>query len=96
MTVTMQVKPAQALALQTMFEHWNLLSNIGSSRMIGFFVDGDGDFHPKCEIEYSEPVPELTNQLRQAAVVSDLEGKRMFDYDGIAWRINHPEMFNHE
>lgn len=43
MTVKMQVTPAQALALQAMFQHWNRLASWGSSRMIGFFVDGDED-----------------------------------------------------
>jgi hypothetical protein len=36
MTVKMQVTPAQALALQAMFKHWNRLASWGSSRMIGF------------------------------------------------------------
>jgi len=89
MTVKMQVTPAQALALQAMFNHWNLIANWGSSRMIGFFVDGDGNFKPKCEVMFSAPMPELTAELERAAVTSDDgNGTRNFDFDGVARRLN--------
>ena len=39
----MQVTTSQALALQAMFTHWNKLATWGGSRMIGFYVDGDGN-----------------------------------------------------
>ena len=89
MTVRMQVTPAQALALQAMFKHWNRLAGWGSSRMIGFFVDGDGNFKPKCEMVFSEPLPELTDELAKAAIVSDDgNGTLNFDFDGVAWRLH--------
>ena len=72
MVVKMQVTPAQALTLQAMFEHWNRLASWGSSRMIGFYADGDGNFHPKCQMTFSKQLPELTQEaLWQAAVVED-------------------------
>jgi hypothetical protein len=58
MTVKMQVTEPQALALQAMFNHWNRLASWGSSRMIGFYADGDGDFNPKCVVSFSAPVHE--------------------------------------
>ncbi len=89
MTVKMQVTPAQALALQAMFKHWDQLANCGSSRMIGFFVDGDGNFKPKCDVTFSAPLPELTEELEKAAVTSDDgNGARNFDFDGVARRLN--------
>ena len=89
MTVKMQVTTAQALALQAMFKHWNRLAGQGSSRMIGFFADGDGNFKPKCEMVFSEPLPELTDDLEKAAIVSDDgNGTRDFDFDGVAWRLH--------
>ena len=89
MTVKMQVTPAQALTLQAMFNHWNRLAGWGSSRMIGFFVDGDGNFKPKCEIDFSETLPELTEELTKAAIVSDDgNGTLSFDFDGIAWKLH--------
>ena len=59
--IEMDVTTSQGLALQAMFEYWNYLANIGSSRMISFYVDGDGNFKPNCQINFSEPMPELTN-----------------------------------
>lgn len=88
MTVTMQVTPAQALALQAMFTHWNRLASWGSSRMIGFYVDGDGNFKPECEMAFSEPLPELTDELAKAAIASDDgNGAVNFDFDGVAWKL---------
>ena len=89
MTVKMQVTPAQALALQAMFRHWNRLASWGSSRMIGFFVDGDGNFKPKCDMSFSEPLPALTDELEKAAIASDDgHGTLNFDFDGVAWRLH--------
>ena len=89
MTVKMQVTPAQALALQAMFRHWNRLASWGSSRMIGFYVDGDGNFKPECKVSYSEPMPFLTEELENAAIVSDdKNGTLEFDFDGIAWKLH--------
>ncbi len=89
MTVKMKVTPAQALALQAMFKHWNKLAGWGCSRMIGFFVDGDGNFKPKCEMAFSEPLPELTDELAKAAIASDDgHGTLNFDFDGVAWRLH--------
>jgi len=87
MTVKMEVSTPQALALQAMFEYWNLLSSLGGSREVGFYVDGDGDFHPKCEIEFDEAVPELTNELKKISIVKDEDGNRIYDYDSIAWKL---------
>ena len=88
MTVSMRVTEAQALALQAMFEDWNYLSGIGSSRMVSFYADGDGNFHPKCSVTTSVPVRVLDDELRKLAVVQDENGARQYDFDPIAWRIS--------
>lgn len=89
MIVQMQVTVPQALALQAMFKHWNSLASMGSSRMIGFYADGDGNFKPKCQWHYSAPVPELTPELEQAAACkSDGNMTVDFDYDGVAWKLH--------
>lgn len=88
MTVDLEVTPAQALALQCMFEHWNALASMGSSRRIGFFVDGDGNFKPKCKFTYSETLPELTDEMRRFSVSEEQNGNRLYDYDDIAWLLN--------
>lgn len=90
MTVKMQVTPAQGLALQAMFEHWNKLSAWGASRDIAFFVDGDGNFHPKAQISFNEEIPPLTDELRKLAVKRDAgdECELSFDFDSIAWKLH--------
>lgn len=92
LTVTMEVTLPQGLALQAMFKHWNRLASWGSSRMVAFYVDGDGDFKPKCQVSFDEPMPELTEELEKSAMVVN-DGKRIgsgydFDFDPIAWKIN--------
>ena len=87
MTVDMEVTVPQALALQAMFEHWNRLSSMGSSRYIAFFVDGDGNFHPHCQIKFSEEVPELTDVLRDRAMGNKVLAEVGFDFDPIAWSL---------
>ena len=94
MTVTMEVKESQALALKQFFECWNSLSSMGSSRMVSFFVDGDGDFKPNCQIQYSKdlealslPEDKLNFILNGAKVSKDGEEPIAFDYDSVAWRL---------
>jgi hypothetical protein len=90
MTAKFQVTEAQALALEAMFKYWTLLGRRGSSRWVSFYVDGDGDFKPECQVSYSRPITPLTPQLEKAAVVnpSTTDGNLKFDFDGIAWELN--------
>lgn len=87
MTVTMQVTVPQALALQAMFQHWNRLASMGSSRDVSFYVDGDGNFKPRCEVAFNEPVPELTEELAQLALVRE----HTFDFDAVAWKLREAQ-----
>lgn len=91
MTVTMQVTPAQALALQAMFDYWNQLSGLGGSREVAFYADGDGNFHPKCQYLFSEKLPELTPEMRTKAVIRDNHGDRLYDFDPVAWMLRAKE-----
>lgn len=88
MTVSMQVTEAQAIALRAMFEYWTFLGGVGGSRMVGFYVDGDGNFQPKCFVTTSAPTRELDDELRKLAVVEDDDGDRQYDFDSIAYRIS--------
>ena len=90
MTVEMSVTVPQGLALQAMFEHWNRLSRMGSSRMVPFYVDGDGDFKPNCTIHLEGDVPELTPELTLLANCADPNEDPQFDYDAIAWKLREP------
>ncbi len=94
MTVTLDVTVPQALALQAMFDHWNSLSSMGSSRVVSFYVDGDGNFHTHAKCKFSEEIPELDNHLRDLAELAgegliDTAGSPVasFDYNSIAWTL---------
>lgn len=93
MTVTLNVTIPQALALQAMFDHWNSLSSVGSSRQVSFYVDGDGNFHTHAQCKFSEEIPELDDHLRHLAELSE-DGSGVdhcgspiasFDFDAIGW-----------
>ncbi len=88
LTVSMQVTESQALALKAMFEYWTFLGGVGGSRMVGFYVDGDGNFQPKCFVTTSAPIRELDDELRKLAVVEDDDGDRQYDFDSISYRIS--------
>lgn len=86
--VSMEVTVPQALTLKAMFEYWNKLSMAGSSRTVSFYVDGDGNFHPNCELTTDVPIPELTDEIRKIAVVEDVYGDRKYEFNGVAWYLN--------
>lgn len=87
LTVSMKITVPQALALKAMFEYWNQLSNLGSSREVAFYVDGDGNFHPQCEVTTDVELPELTDELKKIIVRRDVNGSRLYDYDGVDWYL---------
>jgi hypothetical protein len=103
MIITLEnVDQAQAIALKKMFEYMEYLGNIGSSRLCSFFADGDGDFHPKVSIEYSEELPDVPEingiltfeEINEAYVnnrkiINTCEGDFVIDFDSIAWKIYH-------
>jgi hypothetical protein len=94
MLVELDVTPAQALALEAMFDHWNQLSSWGSSRMVGFYADGDGNFHPRCVYSYSEDPMKFNEgkfnreELKEMAAFQNKEkDSKNFDFDPIAWNM---------
>jgi hypothetical protein len=74
---------AQAVALEIMFDRWQALTQQGSSRFVGFYVDGDGNFRPYIETVHSKETIEIDDDMRRIAEVSE----NNFDFDGIAWKI---------
>lgn len=80
LTVTMDVSAPQAYALMEMFKCWNFYSKAGCSRDVSFFVDGDGDFHPDCQIKTEPALPELPKEQAKLALV----GTDEYDYDPIS------------
>jgi len=100
MTVTMDVTIPQAITLKNMFEYYNALSSRGSSRNVSFYADGDGNFHPKCEISFNEEtskiIKEVTEELSKHSdkenynfgIVEDKNGNRKYDFDSVAWALD--------
>ena len=88
MTIKMDVTIPQGLALQAMFEDWNLHSSIGKSKRISFFCDGDGTFHPNCKIMFNKKMPLLTDKLRKLTIVKNTHQEIVYDSDPITWEIS--------
>lgn len=88
LTIEMDVTEAQAITLKEMFEYWTRLGNIGSSRTVAFFVDGDGNFQPNCKITTSERIHELPEHVLSKAI-TDVDGDRFYDFDPIAWALRN-------
>lgn len=89
--VSMEVTIPQALALKSMFKYWNDLGAMGSSRKVAFYVDGDGNFQPKCNFSTNAELPELTEKMEQIVVCYEDDGNRVYDFDGIAWILEEEQ-----
>ena len=66
--VTFNVKVTMSKRWQneflTFLKHLEENGNIGHSSIIGFYADGDGDFHPKFDFDvpdYEQTLPSSTN-----------------------------------
>ena len=89
MSVTFDVTEPQAIALRAFFEQWNHLSCIGGSRFVAFYADGDGDFHPYCQITMPMNVCRMNDTEEMRKLASNKETDYLqFDYDPIAWAID--------
>ena len=73
----MDVTVSQAIVLKKMFEFWNTCGSTGMSRTVGFMVDGDGDFDPKCIITTNKQLPELKEPMKINEDADPID----FDYD---------------
>ncbi len=95
LVATMRVTEPQALALQAMFNQWNRLASWGSSRFVGFYVDGDGDFKPNVTCAIHGDIKRLDEELESVALVNRVEGddrnqsEYKYDFDPIAWTLRH-------
>ena len=88
LTVTMEVTAPQAYALISMFDTWDVYGQVGMSRDISFYVDGDGDFRPGCEITTTPALPKMPREQLKQAVIWENHGDLKFDYDPIAWSLD--------
>lgn len=82
---------AQALAVEEMFATWQTLSSQGSSRMVGFLVDGDGNFHPEITINGQQPSHEPLAVVMEPNFFKERDGRIDIDFDAIAWKLREAE-----
>lgn len=88
MTVTMEVSASQAYALQAMFDYWSFCGRAGMSRHVSFYVDGDGDFQPKCDVKTEPVLPPMGRSQSDKSIIWDDHGNRQYDYDPIGWSLH--------
>lgn len=96
MTVELDVTIPQAVALKAMFDHWNYLSSIGSTKSISFLVDGGGNFHPNATCTTSEEIPELTKAMEKLICIDGdvtlpKKDDLIFDFDQLDLYLNSQE-----
>ena len=86
---------AQLISLVAFFEEWRRCCSIGTSPFVGYKVDGDGNFHPKIEMQHCELddlglTQEQFDELKSFACVGDRDNRRPcipFDFDPVAWKL---------
>ena len=74
----------QLLALVEFFNKWKYLCSIGSSRAVSYYVDGDGNLHPKIDFELPKEITEEDLSLVKDCYKETLE----IDFDKIAWKLH--------
>ena len=73
---------AQKIALSDMFAQWQALGNVGSSRWVSFFADGDGDFRPLITIDgVNQPAFFGTSTMQKARWKGD---EYRIDFDEVS------------
>ena len=69
-TITVEMPERWIPHFMSMLKYMQFLGNIGSSRMVTLYADGDGDFRPKFESDIEFEKVEPTN---------DKNGNRTYD-----------------
>lgn len=59
----------------SLFREMQRLGNIGSSRLLGFFADGDGDFQPKFKFHTDKVYEDVEPKKEQQNAIVD----KMYD-----------------
>lgn len=91
-TVSMELTKPQAMAMQAFFEKWNSCAIMGQSRRIAFYVDGDGNFKPNCQIQCDEIQDEMTDEIRELACCgAKVTDTIVYDFDKVAWFLDKKE-----
>lgn len=85
-----EISEAQAITLVKMAKIMEYCGNIGTSRNVTFFADGDGDFRPKVsyesdgELGFEKKPLEIDLNIWETM---DKHSDFRLDYDSVAWQI---------
>lgn len=74
----------QLLALVQFFKNWLPLCSAGSSRYVSYYVDGDGNLHPKIKFRLPRKITEEELKLAEECYGKELQ----IDFDRIAWKLH--------
>lgn len=78
-----ELTEAQAIALEEMLYQFVSLGSMGSSRWVGFYADGDGNFQPQITVNGSKP---KHSELCPKEEIWRTDECRI-DFDPIAWKL---------
>ena len=70
-TITCTMKDRWVPHFLAMLKYMQHLGGMGSSRVVAFYADGDGDFRPK--FEWDKELPSDGNPI------NDIKGDRLYD-----------------
>ena len=86
------VSKAQAITLVKMAKIMEWCGQVGTSRNVTFFADGDGDFRPKVTYEATEDISYDNKLAIDIDIMTAQEKSSDFklDYDSVAWQIDSP------
>jgi len=95
-TITLELTPPQAAAIEDMLYQWNYMGGIGRSRWTAFYADGDGNFQPNARIdgrkpEKASPTGKWHRHTVEKESRPDGDGVYFMDFDGIAWAMREAE-----
>ena len=62
-----------------MLKYMENLGQVGSSRAVGIYADGDGDFRPKFYWDKNESSEDIRDALDDVQPVEDNDGHRLYD-----------------
>jgi hypothetical protein len=82
---------AQEIALEDILAQMVALGNVGASRWVCFYADGDGNFHPKIRV--GGPDGHNPQFYGDAATINArwLKDEYRMDFDSIAWALRENE-----
>jgi hypothetical protein len=85
------INEAQAIALEDYFAKMVQLGNLGSSRWLAFFSEGNGSFRPKIKVNGKDANhTDIVDTKKYWGKMDEIDVYKM-DFDEIDWLIDDPK-----